>query len=247
MRIAICYYGLTRSTRYVYKTHIQNLFNTLKAANIEFDTFVHTWTTKAPTTWNGADTSPVNTEEAALLNPTLLQVDDEDVFIASIPFSDYHDKALWEKLGDSRAPGHEWHPTMVMNHICLMEAMRRTTKLCLDSGKGPYDFILYMRPDVEVVKKFPVACLEAIGPQDAAILSYKHFEGYNTNVILVPYSYCLPFANRIQEAAEYRRTQGRLVTEKYTKYILDKYYKRVHQIDFPVNRVRSNGERIESN
>jgi hypothetical protein len=247
MRIAICYYGLTRSTKFVYKSHIENLFEPLKRAGIHYDTFVHTWTTKQATTWNGIDPNAAVPEEGKLLNPTVFKIDDEDVFIASLRFSDYHYADVWKSLGDSRLPGHEWHPTMVLNHVCLMEAMRRSTQLCLSFGTSDYDFILYMRPDVNVPKPFPVSCLTNLGENDAAILSYKHFEGYNTNVVILPFKKCKPFADRIYEAAEFRKTQGRLVTEKYTKYILDKYYTKIHQIDFPVERVRSNGEKIETN
>ncbi len=246
MHIAICYYGLTRSTKFVYKSHIENLFEPLQKAGIEYDTFVHTWITKEATTWNGKDTNPVTPEDGKLLNPTLFKVDDEDEFIASVPFSDYHYDDVWKTHGDSRQPGHEWHPTMVLNHICLMEAMRRSTNLCFSYGKE-YDYILYMRPDVNVPKAFSVSCLDTIGKNDAAVLNYKHFEGYNTNVVILPFKKCRPFADRIYEAAEFRKTQGRLVTEKYTKYILDKYYDSVRQIVFPVERVRSNGEKIENN
>ncbi len=236
-----------RSTRYVYKSHFENLFEPLKKANIDYKTFIHSWTTRNPTTWDGADPNGIHTDDVNLLEPDVIQIDDEDLFIESVPFSNFHDKVAWERYGDGRSSKHEWHPTMVMNHICLMEAMRRVTKLCLESGRAAYDFILYMRPDVHVVRPFPTGILATIGPNDAAVLSYNHFEGYNSNVVIVPYTKCEPFANRIEEAPEFRRTHGRLVTEKYTKYILDKYYKRIHQIDFPVNRVRSNGEMIEHN
>lgn len=246
-RLAICYYGLTRSTRFVYKSHFENLFEPLKAAGIEFDIFLHTWFTENPTTWTGKDAIPINPDEAGLLKPTVMKIDNEDEFIESVDISKYHDSKAWKLYGDGRKSHQEWHPQMVMNHICLMEAMRRVTNLCLDSGRGAYDFILYMRPDVNVPKPFPVGALSALGPQDAAILKYNHYEGYNTNVVIVPFAHCRPFADRIVEAAEFRRTRGRLVTEKYTKYILDIYYRTIHQIDFPVELVRSNGEKIETN
>src|SRR6476620_6904967 len=45
-KIAICYWGLTRSTKKVYESHYTNLFNVLKKHKIKFDVFMHTWHTK---------------------------------------------------------------------------------------------------------------------------------------------------------------------------------------------------------
>ena len=42
-KIAVCYWGMTRSTKFVYKTHIEHLFNVLKNHNIEYTIFMHTW------------------------------------------------------------------------------------------------------------------------------------------------------------------------------------------------------------
>ena len=42
---AIVYFGLTRSTKKVYKSHIDNIFNQLKHYNLNYKTFMHTWKT----------------------------------------------------------------------------------------------------------------------------------------------------------------------------------------------------------
>ena len=43
---AIIYFGLTRSTKHVYKSHIERIFNVLKKHNLTYQTFMHTWQLK---------------------------------------------------------------------------------------------------------------------------------------------------------------------------------------------------------
>ena len=237
-RVAICYFGLTRSTRYVYKTHDTYLFDVLKAAGIDYTVFLHTWNTKHPTVWNSDDQPPVNETEHLYLKPTYSRRDDEDEFLEGLTFSNYFDQAMWERTGDGRAPGHEWYPQMVKNHLCMMQSIKRVTQLVLDSGEQ-YDFVLYIRPDIALFKPFPVDAFGRITPTGIAVLNFKFHEGYNPNVVVVPFANCSPVGFRYDEAASYRRLHGRLVTEKYLKYIIHKYYTESPVLlDFPIEIVR---------
>ena len=55
--IAICYWGLSRSTKHVYKSHYENIFNILKNAGLTYDTYFHTWDVKINRIWG--EVSPV--------------------------------------------------------------------------------------------------------------------------------------------------------------------------------------------
>ena len=44
--IAICYWGMTRSTKNIYKSHIEKLYTIFKNNNINFEVFIHTWETE---------------------------------------------------------------------------------------------------------------------------------------------------------------------------------------------------------
>ena len=48
-RIAICYYGMTRSLNKVYQSHCEKIFDKLRENNIEYKVFIHTWQTKINT------------------------------------------------------------------------------------------------------------------------------------------------------------------------------------------------------
>lgn len=236
-RIAIVYFGLTRSTRYVYKSHFDKLINPLKAAGYDITVFLHTWHTHSPTVWNTVSTVPIDEEEYKYLQPKYYRRDNEDVFFESLDFSKYFNQKQWEKYGDGRGPNNEWYPQMVKNHLGMMESIRRGTQMVLESGET-FDYILYSRPDVEYLNTFPVECLAKMGEKDIVLLNYKFEEGYNGNVTVAPFGFCKPFAFRIEEAAEFRSKHGRLVSEKFLRYAVDKYYNKKHFIDFQLKIVR---------
>jgi hypothetical protein len=63
-------------------------------------------------------------------------------------------------------------------------------------------------------------------------------EGYNDRFAIVPFENCEKYGKRIDEIKEFRKSNGRIVSEKYLKYIVDKYYKNISFIDFKFQIVR---------
>lgn len=45
-KIAFCYFGMTRSTKFVYESHKQKLYDILKNNNIDYQIYMHTWETE---------------------------------------------------------------------------------------------------------------------------------------------------------------------------------------------------------
>ena len=79
---------------------------------------------------------------------------------------------------------------------------------------------------------------DKMGENDITMLNYEFNEGYNGMVTIVPFKFCKPFAFRIEEAAEFHANYGRLVTEKFLRYVVDKYYNKKHFINFKLKIVR---------
>ena len=60
----------------------------------------------------------------------------------------------------------------------------------------------------------------------------KEYHGYNDQFAIVKYEHVLPYSHRLQQMAWYRRNIGFITSEKYTKFIVDKYYQ-INKIHFP--------------
>ena len=159
MNIAICSHGMTRSTRYVYESHINNLFTILRSNGIKFDTYMHTWKAKENKIWNTISPIPIDYNEYKLLNPTEYIIENQDEFIDSINFSEYFYRNIYDTIG--HCTNGEWLPELIMNHLCALESQKRVTKMCLGSGKT-YDAVLYIRPDVRIITPFSIQWLKSV-------------------------------------------------------------------------------------
>jgi hypothetical protein len=233
--IAICYFGMTRSLKKVYESHLTKLFDVLKKNNINYEIFMHTWKTDKNIVWNTFYDIP-NDYEYIFPNfkPTYYQIDNQDDFLESITFSDYFYEHLYDINGNSKF---EWHPQLLKNHLCALESQKRVTDMVINTNKE-YDFVIFIRPDVELISDFSIDFLK-ISKNEISIPDYDHNEGYNDRFAIIPFINYTYYGKRIDEIKEFRKNYGRIVSEKYVKYILFKYFKNINFIDFKFDIIRS--------
>lgn len=232
--------------RIVAPTHETNLYAPLEKAGYKVDRFVHTWSTASPMVWGKPD-APVDLSAVEVLRPLASRIDSQEEFLAGIHFPDYFDKALWEKTGEYGRQ--EWRPELVRNHLCALESLRRAFALV---HLPNYDYILFLRPDMELLEPFNPAWLQDLSYTGILFTDQAHGEGFNDRFAVMytnkasalanPSAY----ANRIEELAEFRRTQGRIVSEKVVKYIVKKHGLKAFVVSWPMRRVRSDGSRLDT-
>jgi len=258
MKVAICYWGMTRSTKFVYESHINKLFNILKTNNIDYNIFMHTWKTKNDENiiWESVSSIPVDYEEYKLLNPDYYQIDNQNDFLKSILsyqsdsnepdnyndfvkrliFSDYFKKELFDRYGGDTE--FEWRPQLLLNHLCALESQKRVYNMVVNAKKD-YDFIIFMRPDVDLISIFDVNWLNC--DFDIILNDYDDFDGFNDRFAILPFNNAAKYAERIDEAKEYRKDNYRISAERYLKFIVDKYYSKPIFVHLNTKIIRPNG------
>jgi hypothetical protein len=238
VKIAICYWGMTRSTRYVYNSHINNLFNVFKNNDIDYDIFMHTWKTLVKGQFIGPNYYDflVDYEEYKLLNPNFYKIDNQIDFLHRLNFEDYFNKELYEQHGDSC---YEWIPQLIRNHLCALESQKRVYNMVVESNNC-YDYIVYIRPDVEILNPIDINWINS--DFDIILPNYDHYEGLNDRFAIIPFDKAVKYSTRIDEIIEFRKNCGRIVSEKYVKYIVDNYYPNVQFINFIMRIIRPNGQ-----
>ena len=114
--VALCYWGMTRSTSLVYASHLARVHGVLHAAQLPLRVFLHTWTTAsgAQHAWGETLRAPINTSELLLLKPHVWRRDSQDEFLASIRRADY--------MYAFPPMGVEWIPALTLNHLCALES-----------------------------------------------------------------------------------------------------------------------------
>lgn len=237
MKIAICYFGMTRSTKFVYLSHHQHLFNIFKQNNIEYDIFMHTWKSKNDENiiWEHSCNIRVDYEEYKLLNPTFYKIDNQDDFLNTIKFENYFNEELYKIHGGDTH--YEWRPQLILNHLCGLESQKRVYTMVTETSNF-YDYIIFIRPDVEILNDFNIHWLHS--SFDIMIPDTDHNEGLNDRFAILPFNTSSKYAERIDEIIEFRKNHGRIVSEKFVKFIINKYYNNIRFIHFIMRIKRPN-------
>jgi hypothetical protein len=236
---AIIYFGLTRSVKKTHESHKKHVFDILKKENLSYKTFMHTWKTKEDIQNVRDSTIPQKIDylEYNLLSPDFYKLDDEGEFLESINMNNYFYKDVWRKIGHSR--NGEWLPKMVSNHLCMLESQKRCfnmVKECVLKG-DKFKFIIFIRPDITIHTDLPIDIIIA-NYEKIHIPNHSHYEGINDQFAIMNYNYAHLYGNRIDELADFRRTRGRIVGEKYCKFIILKNNMKINQLNFKYSITR---------
>jgi len=217
---AVIYFGLTRSLRKTADSHIKHIFDVLDDRKLTYKKFMHTWKMKddKQNVWDITISQKIDYSEYKLLNPDHYKLDNEDEFLETVNMDDY----VYNDPSESEIHG-EWKPKLVSNYICMLESQKRgfgMVKDCVANG-DTFKFIIFMRPDITIHNDLP---LDDIMVNDSAISipHIEHWEGLNDQVAIMNYDNGCIYENRLNELADYRRNIGKIVAEKYCKYIIMK-------------------------
>jgi hypothetical protein len=101
-----------------------------------------------------------------------------------------------------------------------------------------YDKILMIRPDVQFLGPFPMQIFLDRTPKKVFLPDHTSGEGYNDQLALFNADEIAPYATRLYRAKHYRATVGRIVGEKFLKYILDVNDYSVMLTDIPFHILR---------
>jgi hypothetical protein len=237
--IAIIYFGLTRTTKKVYESHINNIFNQLKQHNMTYKIFMHTWKTNdnKQRILNEMIPMEIDYNEYKLLNPDFYKIDNQNDYLQTLTMDQYFYQDLWDTYGDDHING-EWLYNLIVNHLCALESQKRGLEMVEDFvGKGnTFKHVMFVRPDILIHNELPIH--DILQPYDISIPDDNHFEGYNDRFAVILYDKAAIYGKRINEIIEFRKTNGRIVSEKYTKFIITKYNLKLNLINFQFNIIR---------
>ena len=121
MKIALAFWGLTRSLKYTIESINEKILNILKKHNIEYKIFMHTWTVNS--VYNNTRSKEANikldNEEYKLLSPDYIEIHDQDEFKKNVKFNAFRThKDPWNTKYET-----------VDNFICAMFSKSRCTQL----------------------------------------------------------------------------------------------------------------------
>jgi len=141
-------------------------------------------------------------------------------------------------MGNS--PSGEWLPALIRNHICALESLKRVYKMANmhSSSSSSFDYLIAIRPDVELHVDFDINWIQSGVIPDILVPMDGPGEGYNDRFAILPFNKAHHYMCRIDILADFRKNNGRIVSEKFCKYAIDIYLPNITLITFPFTIIR---------
>ena len=181
-RVAVCYWGLTRSVRLgTHFSHAKHVIGLLNSSIVDHHVFIHTWDPPGgkQRVWYGGDiagkrwplSTPIDYEEWRLLKPHFFRRDNQSEFKLTL-------RGDWERYHGGKDA---WDWQLAMNCLCAVESIRRVHAMVLQSG-WPHTHLVFVRPDVVLLNDLPLHTILSLSADEAAIPSWGHNKGVNDQV-----------------------------------------------------------------
>lgn len=239
MRVALCFWGICRSTDIVIKSIESCIFNALRKYGIKYDVYLHTYTLYRSYTNPRAQEENLQLKNSLwkLLKPTKYLVENQDIVDSSL------------KLFNYRTMGNPWPEDggtfcTLDNHVRALWSLKKVTELWSESGIE-YDAILYLRPDVRYYIPFQMEWLENLNTFTLKCPDFHLTDGCNDRFAVGKPNVMKLFGNRFDDAYEYS-LKKKLHSEEYLAEILRRNKILVEAIPFRFRRIRANGELCEA-
>jgi hypothetical protein len=232
-KVAICFWGLTRSLHFTFSSIYRNIFKPLRDAGIEYDIYLHTYTlrSKYSNQRAGEEDIILDSNEYTLLNPSFVEIEDQDEVDTTIPFEEYHSQGdPWPIDGNNFETLH--------NHIRSLRSLYKVTQQWIPK-QFEYTHIMYCRPDVEYVKPIDTNWFSYLN-KSVHIPNFALHTGVNDRFAIGRPQQMAIYGNRFINALEYSK-KNLLHAEAYLAYTFESNNISVQLIDFIFARIRANG------
>lgn len=236
MKVAICIWGLCRSTEYTFESFKTNVLDILRQGNIDISVFLHTWklTRKYTNSRAGENGIFLKTTTWKYYNPRQYCIENQDEVDKTLKLQSYR------RHGDpwlEDAP-HNYIPfSCVDNVIRALYSLKKVTDMWV-SLKEQFDCILYIRPDVRFLKPLNLDWLMQISEGTIYMPDFHLIEGVNDRFAFGKPAVMKVYGERYIHALEYSITNA-LHSERFLAYYLRKYGISVHLIPFRFRRIRA--------
>ena len=236
VRVAICFFGLTRSLQYTLPSIQKYLFDPLKNHGIKYDTYLHTYKMKKPYTNPRAGERSIilDADEYKLLEPTYHMVENKETVSTYIGLEKYRTKGdPWGK--EKKAIPGDY--TTLDNHILYLWSQKQLTEM-FQKNKGLYSHIIFCRPDVLYQVPLDIEWF-SFTSNKICIPNFGLCGDVNDRFALGRPEQMVPYGLRFNEALQYSKYKP-LASEEFLIATMKKHRIKYEHVNFYFIRVRAN-------
>ena len=235
MKIALCFWGLTRSLKFTIQSIHKHIIQPLKNANIEYKIFLHTYE------FDSAYFNPRATEthiqldfqEYKLLQPDYFQIDNQDKVKQEL------------NLGQYRSKPDPWDTNYITvdNFLCAMYSKKKVGEMIRNSGE-PFDAFVFLRPDVKFLNSLDTRYFSLLQGNRVCIPNFHLFPDFNDRFFLCSKEHVFLYTQLFDDMLEFSKHYP-LHSERFQYEMLtQKYNLRIVYIPIHFNRIRACGRAV---
>ena len=235
MRVALAFWGLTRSLKYTIDSINKKILNVLKKHNIEYKIFMHAWTINS--VYNNTHAKEANihldNKEYKLLNPDYFETHDQDDFKKNINLKAFRThKDPWNTNYET-----------VDNFICAMFSKSKCTQLIRKSNEN-FDYIIFLRPDCMYLTLLDISFLKLVNINTVCIPNFALYNNFNDRFCITNMNTYQLYGDVFSKLFMYSKNFT-LHSETFHYNIIKQHKMNINLINFQFRRVRANGTIVD--
>lgn len=233
MKIALAFWGLTRSLRHTMPSIQMRILDVFKKHGIDYTIFLHTYFVNSIYSNSRAGEYGIilDNEEYRLLGADYLRRDDQDALKVALNLTAY------------RTHPDPWNTKyeMVDNFVLAMYSKKQLGLMIQESG-CTFDYVLFLRPDVQYTVDFDVRWLDIATPKCICVPNFHRFSfKFNDRFALATTANALLYSKQFDYMLEYSKQKLLHSETMGYDYVTEILKLTVMYIPFHFNRVRANG------
>lgn len=234
MKVALCFFGITRSLKYTHNSIKEKIFNIFIKNKIDYDIFMHTYELN---TYRNIRTNEksnnINNEEYKLIEPKYLLIDNQDEIKKELCLNKYRTHPdPWKTSYNS-----------VDNFILAQYSKYRILELLEQNKENNYDYILFIRPDCKYLTNFNIEWLKHVNDKTVIIPNFALYIApyiFNDRFIITTYNVCRIYASLFEKLLDISKKRKLHSESVIWQYLTDNNIK-IARVNFIFQRVRLNG------
>lgn len=229
MRVALLFWGLTRSLKLTYPNINDKILNYFNKCKIDYKIYMHTYNFEGlHIDKRTGERIKLDFDEYKLLNPDYIKIDNQDKIKKEIKIEEYL-KMRYTYVRKT-----------VENLICGLYSLKCVTKMLVDSEEK-YDYIIYLRPDVLFKSSLPLQWFGWVNDNRFLVPLFASCNGINDRFAILTPKLALKYGNRLDRIREYYEfIKGqRISSERFLHWVMREH--KPKKINYLFKRVRGNG------
>lgn len=239
VKVAICFFGLTRSLKFTLPSIQKYIFDPLRNHGIRYETYLHTYKVKKPYSNPRAGERNIilDANEYKLLEPNFHLVENKEIVSKNLHLEKYRTKG--DPWGKEKAAV-KGDFTTLDNHILYLWSLKQLTGMVKDKN---YSHIIFCRPDVLYQVPLDISWFSFTSEtKKICIPNFGLCGDVNDRFALGRPEQMIPYGNRFDDALAYSKKKP-LASEAYLIDTMRKHRIQYEHVNFYFVRVRATGEK----